>query len=48
MGEERETWNGANYLIKEARKSFFSRGENGGGEREKVKFTLITFGLKKE
>ena len=35
-------------LIKEARKSFFNGGEKGGGEREKVKLTLSTFGLRRE
>ena len=35
-------------LIKETRKSFFNGGEKGGGKREKVKVTLITFGLRKE
>ena len=35
-------------LIKEARKCFFNGGDKGGGEREKVKLTLITFGLTRE
>ena len=35
-------------FIKEARKSFLNGGEKGGGEREKVKLTLITFSLKRE
>ena len=35
-------------VIKEARKSIFNGGEKGGGKKEKVKLTLITFGLRKE
>ena len=34
--------------IKEARKSFFTGQEKEVGEREKVKLTLITFGLRRE
>ena len=48
LGGEREKWNGASYLIKEARKRLFNGGEKGGGERENVKLTLITFDSKKE
>ena len=35
-------------LMKQERKSFFNAVEKGGGEREKVKLTLITFGSRKE
>ena len=34
--------------IKEARESFFNGREKGEGKRENVKFTLFTFGLKRE
>ena len=47
MGAEREKW-GKLSLIKEARKGFFNGGEKWGGEREKVKLTLITFSLRRE
>ena len=35
-------------LIKDTRKSFFNGGEKGRGEREKVKLTLIAFGLRRK
>ena len=42
--------NGMGQIIshRKARKSFFNGEEKGGGEREKVKLTLITFGLRRE
>ena len=42
--------NGMGQIIshKRGKKKLFNGGEKGGGDREKVKFTLITFGLRRE
>ena len=46
---ERQKWNRANYLSsKRQEKALSMEGEWWGGEREKVKFTLITFDFRRE